>query len=409
MQIEKLIVRNYRCIGKMQLDKLSPITVLVGRNNTGKSALLEAVALVSTAKSAWCDSLGDDLIEPIIDRRGGMEYADMMVKIGEQSAELHAESKDTVETVQIAKKPDDLSDPLGSRVVSAVSEHVGRAYMDYVRVVSARARERDIPLDRVEELYRDAEREADILIHSVLKEANLYIGYYHDEQDKIEYAVMAGEEWANRFKRLSRMIEERTLFGIRIPIEKTIRSSPKRKSNTIFLLTPTIQYLKELQRRLARSGELLNVIERMRKKISYFQDIREVEDDFLVFIKGLDRSVPLAAMGDGFRAKLAILSALSTVESGIVLMEEPETRLHPGYMISVADEIAAAAENGNLQFIMSTHSSEFLELILETNVELVKIVRMYRKEDEAEIDYEALDGQEAIDDLRRLKLDLRGV
>jgi predicted ATP-dependent endonuclease of OLD family len=57
LHIDKVQIRNYRCISKLEIDQLAPITILVGRNNTGKSALLEALALASTADAGWHDSL----------------------------------------------------------------------------------------------------------------------------------------------------------------------------------------------------------------------------------------------------------------------------------------------------------------------------------------------------------------
>lgn len=407
MQIEKLTVQNYRCIGRMTIDKLSPITVLVGRNNTGKSALLEAIALVSTAKSGWYDSLGDDLIEPILERRGGIEFADMMIKIGEQCAELKAEGRNIIETVQIAKSIDSLSGPLDSSIASKVTEYVDKVASDYARSLIREIS--DLPESMKDETRDEIYKEINSLGPSVWRAIKICLGYLDDRRQEIEYAVVLGEEWNEGLRRISRIVADRGMYARRIPGEDTIRSSKQGESNTIFLLDPTVQYLKELQRRLARSGELLKLIEKMREKISYFSDIREVKNDFLVFIKGLDRPVPLAAMGDGFRAKLAILSAISTVEKGVVLMEEPETRLHPGYMSSVVSEIGKTAALGNLQFIVSTHSLEFLELMLEANAELVNIVRMYRLEDSAEIDYEVLAGKEALEDRRELELDLRGI
>jgi AAA15 family ATPase/GTPase len=175
------------------------------------------------------------------------------------------------------------------------------------------------------------------------------------------------------------------------------------------MLTPSIQYLKELQRRLAKSGDLINLINMMRTRISYFTDIREVDENFLVFVKGLSRPFPLEAMGDGFRAKLAILSAIATVKRGVALMEEHEIRLHPGYMSLIANQIAETAVDGDIQYIISTHSLDFLEFLLEVNAELVKVVRMYREEGTSEIDYEVLDGKEALEELNVLKMDLRGV
>lgn len=88
MQIDSLKVRNYRCISEIQLENIASITLFVGRNNTGKSAMLEAVALASTGDAVWYDSLDTDLLRSIIQRRGGWDYADLMIKLGELRAEI---------------------------------------------------------------------------------------------------------------------------------------------------------------------------------------------------------------------------------------------------------------------------------------------------------------------------------
>jgi AAA15 family ATPase/GTPase len=53
MFLDSINIENYRGIGKMELDQFSPITVLVGRNNTSKSAFLEAVTLLMTGDNSW--------------------------------------------------------------------------------------------------------------------------------------------------------------------------------------------------------------------------------------------------------------------------------------------------------------------------------------------------------------------
>lgn len=50
--------------------------------------------------------------------------------------------------------------------------------------------------------------------------------------------------------------------------------------------------------RLTQSGELINLIAFLKKYISYFEDIRETNKNFLIFLKGLTKPVPLEAMGD---------------------------------------------------------------------------------------------------------------
>lgn len=59
--LRRVSVQNYKAIGPGQLDlELAPITILVGKNGTGKSSVLEAIAL--TAQSATEDERRSDLI-----------------------------------------------------------------------------------------------------------------------------------------------------------------------------------------------------------------------------------------------------------------------------------------------------------------------------------------------------------
>ena len=404
MQVNSLIVNNYRCIGKIELDRLSPITVLVGRNNTGKSALLEAFALASTAESGWFDALGTDLLGAIVRRRGGWNFANMMIKIGKHKSEIHVTGKNIGGNVVITSKIEDLPDDARANIITIIGDYVDSGIKSYRdRLVRTRPRSSREISTLEERMMHVSSR----MKNDVLRQAEAYITYNDKLHERSEYAALLGEQSLASL-RLREYPEEIPLDAF-FPRTEVIRSSPPRRSEIIFMLTPSPQYLGELQRRLARSGELIKLIKNMRKRISYFEDIREVENQFLVFIKGLQRPVPLGSMGDGFSAQLAILAAIANVRDGFFLMEEPEIRLHPGYMSSIADQIAETAARREAQYIISTHSSDFLDFILRAASELLKVVRMYRIEDTAEIDYELLDGKEALEEIKELKMDLRGI
>ena len=47
MRIQKLRIRNFRAIKNMVLDNLENALILVGKNSTGKTAVLEAVSMVA--------------------------------------------------------------------------------------------------------------------------------------------------------------------------------------------------------------------------------------------------------------------------------------------------------------------------------------------------------------------------
>lgn len=104
-----------------------------------------------------------------------------------------------------------------------------------------------------------------------------------------------------------------------------------------------------------------------------------------------------------------MLSAIANLKSGIAVLEEPEKNLHPGYMGIVANQIIETATTNEVQYFISTHSLDFIKFLLEANSSLIKIVRMYRIEDEPEIDYEILTDTEAIEEYKVLNMDLRGI
>lgn len=64
--LKDLNITNYRCFKDLNIDGLSRVNLLVGRNNSGKTSLLEAIYLLA-CQAADLAPLG--LIE-ILERRG---------------------------------------------------------------------------------------------------------------------------------------------------------------------------------------------------------------------------------------------------------------------------------------------------------------------------------------------------
>jgi predicted ATP-dependent endonuclease of OLD family len=399
MKIESICVRNYRSITELKLEKLSPITVLVGRNNTGKSTLLESFALGATGGIGWFDALGEDLLETIVKRRGGWRFADLMIRMGAKYSEIEIKGDSSSGIVRITNKAEDLPKTLLPIINSGINEYMERmlrrtAEEMLTRYESKAARDRTLVFESEFRRIRDR----------IISQINGFVTYEDSLNPKhIEYAALVGEKFREE---LSPIFERYPVFGF--SETNIIRSSKRTSSNVNFMLNPSSSYLRELQRRLARSGDLIKLINLMRKRVDYFEDIREVEDNFLVFLKGLSRPVPLESMGDGFRAKLAILAAIATAKNGIALMEEPEIRLHPGFMSSISKQISETAETAEIQYVISTHSTEFLDYLLHDCAKLVTIVRMYRSSS-GDMDYEVLKGAEALDEIDKLKADLRGI
>ena len=166
----------------------------------------------------------------------------------------------------------------------------------------------------------------------------------------------------------------------------------------------------EIHKQLVKTKKLKEVLDFLINRITYFEDIRQVDGELLVLLKNQKESLPLSFMGDGFKALLKLSFMAPLVKNGIVLFEEPETALHPYYLDILAKEIVDNSVDS--QFFISTHSSELLERILEKSekldkIESVRILKL-RRLSEGYIEREILSGGEAKEEIESINTDLRG-
>ena len=51
--LKSLRIRNYRAFRELRIDELSRINLVSGRNNSGKTTLLEALLMLSAERGHW--------------------------------------------------------------------------------------------------------------------------------------------------------------------------------------------------------------------------------------------------------------------------------------------------------------------------------------------------------------------
>ncbi len=166
----------------------------------------------------------------------------------------------------------------------------------------------------------------------------------------------------------------------------------------------------ELYKKLVNRKKLAEVLDTLKNRITYFEDIREVDDDLVILLENLAEPLPLASMGDGFKTLLKRSFMAPLIKNGIVLFEEPETSMHPGYLNILAKEIISISEYS--QIFISTHSLELIEYLLDKakksdKIESIKIIRL-RRLSEGYIEREICSGKDAAEEMEMIKTDLRG-
>lgn len=114
-----------------------------------------------------------------------------------------------------------------------------------------------------------------------------------------------------------------------------------------------------------------------------------VSDDFSGFRNSHDSSEKLTYMenatqlrseGDGFRSYVTILLTVMGASKPILLVDEPEAFLHPTYAMELGKQLGTMlTESSSLQnAFISTHSSYFLQGILDSAGSEVSLIRLKR-------------------------------
>jgi AAA15 family ATPase/GTPase len=78
---------------------------------------------------------------------------------------------------------------------------------------------------------------------------------------------------------------------------------------------------------------------------------------------GYDRLIPLGAMGNGFIKVLAIIIAIKNFNNGIVFIDEIENGLHHTSQLTLWKAILEASQRFNVQIFATTHSIENLSAV----------------------------------------------
>jgi AAA15 family ATPase/GTPase len=76
---------------------------------------------------------------------------------------------------------------------------------------------------------------------------------------------------------------------------------------------------------------------------------------------GLEKPLPLSFMGEGFSRLANLIIAMSSVQNGVLLIDEIENGLHHSILPDVWRAINAAAEQFNVQVFATTHSYEAIQ------------------------------------------------
>jgi len=350
-RVEKLVIEGYRGIDYFEYEP-KMINILVGRNNTGKSSILEAAALLSTASAGFYDALGNNILKEII-RRKGWENLKYFFNLNLEEKKLRLFG-----------------------IIDGVEKEVNITYSEgYVPEI---LRQEASFLEYTDRLLSSLSKTGEKALEALGK-------------PMLTCKILPGDNYVVALSQLREILPR-------------VKSS----SNVIFIGHQFGEGvdIKVIHDSLLPTARLHQTLDYLKNRIPLFNDVRSDGRDIWIYFENLPQPLPISMIGDGMRETIRLLFIASLIRGGILLMEEPENNLHPGLYDLVAERLVEVARQDGTQIFLSTHNLEFAERLLRNGGDLVNVIRLYRVKDE--LTYEVLEHGEALEELDELHIDLRG-
>lgn len=319
--IRSVTIKGYRGLEHFEMDKLGRINLLVGKNNSGKSSVLEALYLLGSGGSTRA-------LSRILRGRGEL-------------ADIGGEDEERLE-----------------RELDVTHLFVGHR-LDIARVISMNAQGDSSPRFpslslriAIKEINDDKEQ-GEIAIPPQI---GLAISTSHPTSLGI-YPISSRGGIGIRDLDRYRPLRERV--STKLGVVQYVKSESLSPDEIVSLwdrisLTPfqnnILESLKAVDETIeniaAYSGDQL-------RQIRFFSTSR---GGFKVKLRGQDDPVPIGSLGDGVWRMLAIAISLAVSQNGILLIDEIDTGLHYSVLEKLWGMVMNTAKDLNVQVFATTHS-----------------------------------------------------
>ena len=339
--IQSLKIRNFKNLSGLNIPKLSRINLISGKNNVGKSSLLEAIGVY----------VDDSELFYIIEERGELpKYS----------------SKDTTEYLK----------PNIEAISSLFTNRNTNVTEDNIIEIS----DNDDVLSLRYVYYIEQETEED---GNIVRKAIVF-----DSRDDVATGdAHLALEIIRKGKNKAIVPLERRLDTIRLgrtkktDIASVIRVNPETFGNLYIgrlwdnvTLTEKEEYV----------IDALRIIEPNIESLAFLEESPRIGRYPVVKVKGVSKRLPLRSMGDGINHILSIILALVNCENGCLLIDEIDNGLHYTVQKQLWSVIFKLAIKLNVQIFATTHSSDCISsfgyaLKEESNVEEGRYMRLENK------------------------------
>jgi hypothetical protein len=322
----RLRIEAFRGLRSVVLDGLKRVNLIVGRNNSGKTSLLEAAFLMSCATNTNYPILLPSL--------RGQRFAGSSVDPIWRPLfpDMNAESPIRL-SARLAGEDGDRA--LSITALGAKSRYVGEGFSEGL------------------ELMPDN-------------------GSFEIGGLGVRYRSAIGDEWDTETRYVSGSIE----MSGRSPHRDFMPGafvSPGRSPS----LERSAQWFSHLIK-LKRDEEIVAAMRIVEPRLQRIEIVSEPGGPAVYVDVGLPSLIPITASGEGVVRLFSMLVALASAGNGILLVDEIESGLHHSVMNKLWTALARMAEQQNVQVFATTHSDEMIRSALETLASHEDTLALYR-------------------------------
>jgi len=320
--ISEVLIKNFKCFKQLTLPDLGRVTLIAGRNNVGKTALLEALFLFL------------DRNQPaMILRQFGWRGIERVNLEPEAMWAPIFYNHDMNEEILISATIGDELQSATFRFNASFSPPTRPTIVASDAVISASVpyEQRQIPTS--EEAAPSAALDIEYRVRDKVKQvSHLFVDAQQKPALYVEYAYI-----------------KKTPSGVFLPSKQHIG------------MKQTADFFSQLAE-AGRENEAVNLLRIIEPRLLSLKVITKGPTSFVHGqLSGFPRTLPIHLMGEGMEKLLNLIVGIAQSRDGCVFVDEMENGIYYEASPKIWEAIGNAAGNYNCQVIATTHSHECLE------------------------------------------------